>query len=490
MKKIIKLLTIIFVISGILFPSLGLAKTEPLVLPTNSFIKYEKRPVVYYVASDGRRYEFPNEETFYTWKKDFSNIKKLSYREIRKIKKGKHTITVHPGIKLVKFPKSSKVYAVSSGAELRWISSEKVARDLYGSKWTQEIITLPLEDLENYVFGSDIDNVTEYDKQYQIYHNYFIDRELRNRDKLNPVKTNRKTTITSVNRLPTLSYLREDLRGRLQPGFKPEISSYTLNARYNEEEVTLKPKTRDKNAKILVNDTVIESGMSITLKLNQGENNVKIRVKSGVKSVEYNLRIVRETEDEVDLGLKYIKENLKSSISPEFDPNVRNYQLNAKYSESILKLKAATKDKDAKLYINGNPVRSGKYISLPLKKGENKIRIFVSAGSKNRTYYFTVNRSNFKSLEDAQLKYIRTNLRDDLSPEFSPGRTEYYINATENEDEVRITTSPIDRYADVYIEDRKTKRRVIKLHKGSNIIKIQSYSTEGARMTYYVNILK
>src|SRR3989338_4863322 len=88
---------------------------------------------VYYYAA-GKRYVFPNEKTYKTWYTDFSGIKTITDAELAAMAIGGN-VTYRPGVKMVKITTDPKVYAVSSGGVLRWVTSEDVAAAIYGSDW-------------------------------------------------------------------------------------------------------------------------------------------------------------------------------------------------------------------------------------------------------------------------------------------------------------------------------------------------------------------
>ena len=89
---------------------------------------------VYYVGSDGKRYAFPNAQTFFTWYADFATVKIVTAAELAALPLGGN-VTYRPGTRLVKIVSDPKVYAVAAGGALRWLQSESVAADLYGATW-------------------------------------------------------------------------------------------------------------------------------------------------------------------------------------------------------------------------------------------------------------------------------------------------------------------------------------------------------------------
>jgi hypothetical protein len=74
-------------------------------------------------------------------------------------------VSYRPGVRMVKFTTVPKTYAVSRYGVLRWVKTEAVATQLYGSNWNQQIDDINDAFYANYAFGSDINNSNEYSVQ-------------------------------------------------------------------------------------------------------------------------------------------------------------------------------------------------------------------------------------------------------------------------------------------------------------------------------------
>lgn len=105
---------------------------------------------VYFYAADGKRYTYPTESTFKTWRYDFSQVKKISDSELAAIDLAGN-IVVRPGTKLVKIQSVPKVFAVIAKGKLRHIANEAAAQALYGANWAKRIIDIPDGFWVNYV---------------------------------------------------------------------------------------------------------------------------------------------------------------------------------------------------------------------------------------------------------------------------------------------------------------------------------------------------
>jgi hypothetical protein len=115
--------------------------------------------VVYYFGNDGMRHAYPNEKVFYSWHTNFSGVMEIDEILMDQIPLGKN-VTYRPGYGLVKFTGSPKVYAVDQGGTLR--TSENLALALYGADWNQKIDDLSDAFFTNYVIGSDITSIEQY----------------------------------------------------------------------------------------------------------------------------------------------------------------------------------------------------------------------------------------------------------------------------------------------------------------------------------------
>ncbi|MAF14275.1 MAG: hypothetical protein CMI53_05315 [Parcubacteria group bacterium] len=118
---------------------------------------------VYYLGDDGKRYVFPNEKTYNTWYSDFSSVTTISADDLATYMIGGN-VTYRPGVKLVKIQTNSKVYAISGGGVLRWVSTGEAAEGLYGSSWASMVEDIPDAFFINYTEGADIAETADYDK--------------------------------------------------------------------------------------------------------------------------------------------------------------------------------------------------------------------------------------------------------------------------------------------------------------------------------------
>ncbi len=132
-----------------------------------SLIKRADHPAVYYYATNGRRYVFPNERVFRTWYVDFSTVQTVTAAEMTEARIGGN-VTYRPGFRMVKIDTDPKVYAISRGGVLRHIASETVAAAIFGSGWATLVDDIPDAFFVNYAMGSQIVSVSDYDRSAEL----------------------------------------------------------------------------------------------------------------------------------------------------------------------------------------------------------------------------------------------------------------------------------------------------------------------------------
>ncbi len=143
-------------------PMFGLAAPTAHAATINTAIRGESALTVYWYANDGKRYTFPNANTYFTWFNSFDSVTNLTDAELANIPLGNQNVTYRPGVKLVKIVSDNKVYAVSKGGILRHVTSESLAIQLYGQLWNLNVHDVPVEFFTNYQVGSPIYSVSDY----------------------------------------------------------------------------------------------------------------------------------------------------------------------------------------------------------------------------------------------------------------------------------------------------------------------------------------
>ena len=65
-------------------------------------------------------------------------------------------------MKLIKITTDPKVYAVTKNGGLRWITSETIARQLYGDNWTSHVVDVDDSYFVNYRIDSPVYSQSDY----------------------------------------------------------------------------------------------------------------------------------------------------------------------------------------------------------------------------------------------------------------------------------------------------------------------------------------
>jgi len=132
-------------------PALCLGGTR-IKLPNDFNPATQADSAVYYCGKDGKRYVFPNQETYLSWYPDFTGIVIIAADILAQIPIGGN-ITFKPG-SLVKVQTDPKVYVVSLGGVLRWIPTEAIAITLFGTSWAKLVHDVPDVFFLNYIIGA------------------------------------------------------------------------------------------------------------------------------------------------------------------------------------------------------------------------------------------------------------------------------------------------------------------------------------------------
>ena len=454
-------------------------------------VKTADNPIIYYIASDKQKYPFPDHPTFQSWYPNEANIKIISNIEMIKIPSGKAKITIRPGVKLVKFPNSPKVYIVKAGALLRWMKNEKTADWYYGKNWQKDIVTLNLSQFETYIFGDSLDTGEKFSKTKTVNSVYNADAELKNRNVIT-VK-NLKLAAVKNEELPVLKSISENLKADLQPRFNYTINKYSIIAQYSEDILNLKPLALSKQASVYVNGTLLENNAAIKLALNTGLNNFEIKASlPNGKSLSYYLEVIRELPS-ANAYLNSISENLKDNILPKFNANIYEYELKADYNEIAAKLTATAADKKSTVQIDSTE-KTPSYQQTEetlLNYGENAIKIQVRAeNGRAKTYNLTIIRKQNPNIDATNLASLAENISEALSPAFDPNMTRYFLRAGLNETKVIISAKAKDKNASIFINGTKVSSKEIELLEYRNDVKVIVRLEGGFEKEYLISIYR
>ncbi len=139
-------------------------------------LKSPDSSTVYFIGRDGQRHTFPNGVTLASWSYSVDQLFGLilnqpTYEELAQYSIGRN-MTVRPGTYMVKVPHDPKTYAVEPGGVLRWVTSETVATELYGSDWNKQIVDVDEVFWKNYTVGAPIISSSQPPVGY-----YFLDHD-------------------------------------------------------------------------------------------------------------------------------------------------------------------------------------------------------------------------------------------------------------------------------------------------------------------------
>ncbi len=133
MKKIFSILSLAALVAGVSLPVHSVYAAS-----VGDIVKCVDFSAVYYLAEDGERYVFPNEQIYYSWYPDFHDVKTISCADLATIPLGDR-IVYQAGTRLVKIPSDPSVFAVEDDGVLREIPSEATAITLFGEDWGKRV---------------------------------------------------------------------------------------------------------------------------------------------------------------------------------------------------------------------------------------------------------------------------------------------------------------------------------------------------------------
>ena len=130
-------------------------KGQSSAYSAGDLIKTRYSSTVYYFGYDGKRHAFPNEPIYFSWYSNFDGIKIVTPGELAEIPLSS-SIVVRPGTNLIKIQTDPKVYAVEPYGVLRHVTSESLARTLFGENWASKVLDLDVAFFPDYKIGTPI----------------------------------------------------------------------------------------------------------------------------------------------------------------------------------------------------------------------------------------------------------------------------------------------------------------------------------------------
>ncbi|MDX9893170.1 MAG: hypothetical protein RB292_02035 [Patescibacteria group bacterium] len=171
-KKIISFILVgAFVLSACLLTTGGVTAAASY---NGKIVKTSGVSGLYYVASNGKRYVFPSEQTFKTWFPDFNDVVSISMSDLGQIPLVGNVL-YRPGVLLIKIQTDPKIYAVSNNGVLHWVTTEAIAKALYGDNWNLLVDDVADSFFVNYTVGDPIDSVADYNPDTEVQNTGSID---------------------------------------------------------------------------------------------------------------------------------------------------------------------------------------------------------------------------------------------------------------------------------------------------------------------------
>ncbi|MFZ5365211.1 MAG: hypothetical protein ACOZBH_03380 [Patescibacteria group bacterium] len=136
MENLKKLFTFGVVLATIVW-AMGVATFVPVasaaVIEPGDVIK-GSFDAVYFYASDGKRYVYPQDKYYFTWQYDFSGVMTITDGELADIPLAGNVVTRY-GTKLIKILSIPSVYAVSREGTLYRVPDQATAESMFGTAW-------------------------------------------------------------------------------------------------------------------------------------------------------------------------------------------------------------------------------------------------------------------------------------------------------------------------------------------------------------------
>ncbi len=155
MDRLRKIFTISIMMVTVLAMSVVVAPSVDAAATGGDLVKMDGLASIYYLGSDGNRYVFPNEATYFSWYNDFSGVVTIPQEELEGYPL-KANVTIRPGTKLITSPSNAKVYAVGVDGVLQQIPSEESAIALYGETWATMVVDIVDSFFTNYEVGAEL----------------------------------------------------------------------------------------------------------------------------------------------------------------------------------------------------------------------------------------------------------------------------------------------------------------------------------------------
>lgn len=249
-------------------------------------------------------------------------------------------------------------------------------------------------------------------------------------------------------------------KGTLTPEFTPKTLVYEVYLPYEEKELIVSASALDNTA------TVTGTGL---YNLEVGLNIITVKVTSilGAEKT-YQIRVTRAESDNANLASLSVQNH---TISPNFEKNITNYNLETTLSELVIYAEPEQEEAIYEILGNSN-----------LEIGLNEIIIRVTAPNGRTTKDYTLKVTKTAS-NNNNLAYLTVDGYD-LNPDFNKSNLIYDVYVPNNINSVYIDAGTDDKNAKI------TGIGTANLISGENIFEIVVTSESQKSKTYIVNIHK
>ena len=246
-----------------------------------------------------------------------------------------------------------------------------------------------------------------------------------------------KDTLTDKN-LTNLYLIDEDnvCEGsmcKIKPNFKPLIANYKVDVpnSYNKLNIGYETTNEQQTVKFKYNEKNVENGESLV----PGNNVISVEVYDGVGALTrtYYLTINRTKSGNANLASLNVSsiESTGYTLSPEFDPNTLEYDIEVSPEINEVEINVTTEDSEATKIING-------YNNL--QPGENDVTITVLAADRKTEKTYIVHVFVGDPTKQSFLTGISVSSGKifDLNPNFKKSTTAYVVTTESSTESVMI----------------------------------------------------
>jgi hypothetical protein len=136
------------------------------------YIMVEGGSTIYYVDDSMMRRPFYDEATYFTYEDDFDGVVEVSADTLSEFTIGAPMLP-KAGVVLVKIQSVAAVYMVEESEDgsywLRWITSEDVAEEMFGSSWNSYVVDVDATLFTRYDMGEDVEEAEDVDTDMMKY---------------------------------------------------------------------------------------------------------------------------------------------------------------------------------------------------------------------------------------------------------------------------------------------------------------------------------